>query len=96
MSPRPLLDNASTNQLTGNATATYNGKNEATIEAEWLDVGSTVAVVVTVPGVSGNGVTITIAGKGNEVTTGTNVKVEGSYTVVAGANSLTVQAANKV
>ena len=90
------LDSASTTNLTANAVATYNGKNEAAIEAEWLDVGSTVTVVVTVPGVSGNGVTITIAGKGNEVTTGTNVKVEGSYTVVAGANSLTVQAANKV
>ena len=54
------------------------------------------AVVVTVPGVSGNGVTITIAGQGTDVTTGTDVEVEGSYTVVAGTNTLTVQADNKV
>ena len=90
------LDTGSTTQLTGNATATYNGKNESTIEGEWLDVGATVDVVVTVPGVSGNGVTITIAGSGKDVTTGTDVKVNGTYTVVTGANSLTVKAANKV
>ena len=90
------LDAATTTNLTGNATATYNGKNKAAIESEWLDVGSTVAVVVTVPGVSGNGVTITIAGQGTDVTTGTDVEVEGSYTVVAGTNTLTVQADNKV
>ncbi|MCQ5026502.1 S-layer homology domain-containing protein [Oscillibacter valericigenes] len=90
------LDAATTTNLTGNATATYNGKNKAAIESEWLDVGSTVAVVVTVPGVSGNGVTITIAGQGTDVTTGTDVEVEGSYTVVAGTNALTVQAGNKV
>ena len=90
------LDTATTTNLTGNATATYNGKNKAAIESEWLDVGSTVAVVVTVPGVSGNGVTITIAGQGTDVTTGTDVEVEGSYTVVAGTNTLTVQAGNKV
>ena len=90
------LDTATTTNLTGNATATYNGKNKAAIESEWLAVGSTVAVVVTVPGVSGNGVTITIAGQGTDVTTGTDVEVEGSYTVVAGTNTLTVQAGNKV
>ena len=90
------LDAATTTNLTGNATAAYNGKNKAAIESEWLDVGSTVAVVVTVPGVSGNGVTITIAGQGTDVTTGTDVEVEGSYTVVAGTNTLTVQADNKV
>ena len=90
------LDAATTTNLTGNATATYNGKNKAAIESEWLDVGSTVAVVVTVPGVSGNGVTITIAGQGTDVTTGTDVEVEGSYAVVAGTNTLTVQAGNKV
>ena len=90
------LDAAITTNLTGNATAAYNGKNKAAIESEWLDVGSTVAVVVTVPGVSGNGVTITIAGQGTDVTTGTDVEVEGSYTVVAGTNTLTVQADNKV
>ena len=90
------LDTATTTNLTGNATATYNGKNKAAIESEWLDVGSTVAVVVTVPGVSGNGVTITIAGQGTDVTTGTDVEVEGSCTVVAGTNTLTVQAGNKV
>ena len=90
------LDAVTTTNLTGNATATYNGKNKAAIESEWLDVGSTVAVVVTVPGVSGNGVTITIAGQGTDVTTGTDVEVEGSYTVVAGTNTLTVRAGNKV
>ncbi len=90
------LDAVTTTNLTGNATATYNGKNKAAIESEWLDVGSTVAVVVTVPGVSGNGVKITIAGQGTDVTTGTDVEVEGSYTVVAGTNTLTVQAGDKV
>ena len=90
------LDAATSTNLTGNATATYNGKNKAAIESEWLDVGSTVAVVVTVPGVSSNGVTITIASQGTDVTTGTNVEVKGSYTVVAGTNTLTVQAGNKV
>ena len=90
------LDAATSTNLTGNATATYNGKNKAAIESEWLDVGSTVAVVVTVPGVSSNGVTITIASQGTDVTTGTNVEVKGSYAVVAGTNTLTVQAGNKV
>ena len=91
-----LAKNNTTN-LTANAVATYNGKNEAAIEAEWLDVGSTVAVVVTVPGVTGNGVAVTIGAQSTDVTdTGaSNVKVEGSYTVVNGNNTLTVQAANK-
>ena len=91
------LDKNTTGNLTADAAATYNGKNKAAIEAEWLDVGSTVAVVVTVPGVSGNGVAVSIGAQSTDVTdTGaSNVKVEGTYTVVNGNNTLTVKADNK-
>ena len=91
------LDSASTQNLTANATATYNGKNESTIEGEWLDIGATVDVVVTVPGIdtdtNANGVTIKINGKGTDMTQAGDVK--GSYTVVTGANSITVEATDK-
>lgn len=72
-------------------------KNESTIEGEWLDIGATVDVVVTVPGIdtdtNANGVTIKINGKGTDMTQAGDVK--GSYTVVTGANSITVEATDK-
>ena len=88
------FDAATTTNLTADASATYNGKNEAGIEADWLDVGSTVNVVVTIPGVTtGNSVDVTIGGGSAQNLTAAGTAT-GTYTVGIGANTLAVTVAN--
>ena len=88
------FDAATTTNLTADATATYNGKNETGIEADWLDVGSTVNVVVTIPGVTtGNSVDVTIGGGSAQNLTAAGTAT-GTYTVGIGANTLAVTVAN--
>ena len=87
----------SADNMSGDATVAYTANGAPVTTSTWLDVDTVVNVVVTIPGIdnttNSNGVNVTIGGGSTQNLTAAGTAT-GTYTVVAGNNTLTVTVAN--